>query len=106
MPQLDLNSLSIAELKTLQKSIAKAIAEYDGRKKAEARAVLEAHAKQLGFTLSELIEPTSIKKTRKPAKFKYRHPENPEMNWSGRGRKPRWFSDAVAAGKPPKSQAI
>ena len=55
MPNFDPNSLSISELKTFQKSIAKTIAEYNGRKKTEARAVLEAHAKRLGFTLSELI---------------------------------------------------
>jgi DNA-binding protein H-NS len=29
---------------------------------------------------------------------KYRHPENPDVTWSGRGRKPQWFVDALAAG--------
>ena len=105
MPQLDLNSLSIAELKTLQKSIAKAIAEYDGRKKSEARAMIEAHAKKLGFALSDLLELISAKTSRKPAKVKYQHPENPKVTWSGHGRRPRWYSDAVAVGKPPKSKA-
>ena len=23
-------------------------------------------------------------------KVKYRHPENPELEWTGRGRKPKW----------------
>lgn len=106
MPNLDLNTLSIAELKTLQKSIAKTINGYEERKKAEARSVLEAQARKLGFLLSDLLGPAFVKKIRKAAKFEYQNPENPEVTWSGRGRKPRWYSDAVAAGKPPEPKAI
>lgn len=30
---------------------------------------------------------------------KYRNPDNPSETWSGRGRKPRWMTDAMKAGK-------
>ena len=30
---------------------------------------------------------------------KYRHPENPELSWSGRGRRPAWIREAVEAGR-------
>jgi DNA-binding protein H-NS len=30
---------------------------------------------------------------------KYRHPENPDLTWSGRGRRPAWIRDAVEAGR-------
>lgn len=106
MTSIDLVSLSLAELKTLHKNVTKAIAEFTGRKKTEAMIALEARAKELGFSLGEL---TGGKKTRKssgPAGAKYRHPENPEMTWSGRGRQPGWFKDAVVAGKTPESMAV
>lgn len=34
-----------------------------------------------------------------PPAPKYRHPENPELTWSGRGRRPGWIRDAVGAGR-------
>ena len=30
---------------------------------------------------------------------KYRNPANAEQTWSGRGKRPRWFNDALKAGK-------
>lgn len=30
---------------------------------------------------------------------KYRHPENPDLAWSGRGRRPAWIREAVEAGR-------
>ena len=61
MTSINLDILSLSELKSLQKDIAKAIADFSGRKKTEAIAALEAHAKELGFSLAEL---TNGKKTR------------------------------------------
>jgi DNA-binding protein H-NS len=29
----------------------------------------------------------------------YRHPENADQTWSGRGRQPDWMKEALAAGK-------
>ena len=30
---------------------------------------------------------------------KYRNPANPEQTWTGRGKRPRWFSEALAKGR-------
>jgi DNA-binding protein H-NS len=106
MASINLNDLSLTELRSLQKEVAKAIAEFSDRKKTEAMTALEAHAKELGFSLSEL---TGVKKTRKssgPPGAKYRHPENPEVTWSGRGRQPGWFKAAIEAGKAPETMAV
>jgi DNA-binding protein H-NS len=105
MTDQDLNTLSLADLKVLQKKITKAIAEFDDRKKSAARVALEAHAKDLGYSLAEIME-TSAPRTRAAALPKYRHPENSSITWSGRGRKPHWFADALAAGKSPQSLMI
>lgn len=106
MAAIDLEKLSLSELKSLQKDIAKAIAEFDSRKKVEALGALEEHAKALGFSLAELTG-TKVRKARAGSGTpKYRHPENPDVTWSGLGRKPAWFAAAIAAGKAPDSMAV
>ena len=37
---------------------------------------------------------------------KFRNPANPEQTWTGRGKRPHWFSDALKAGKQPQDLAI
>ena len=106
MDSINLDSLSLTELKTLQKDVSRAISEFSSRRKTEAILALDAHARELGFSLVEL---TGLKKTRKssgPAGAKYRHPENPEMTWSGRGRQPGWFKEALGAGRSATSMVI
>jgi len=102
---VDLHALSLKELKALQSQVAKAIAEFDDRKKAEARAELEARARELGFSFAELAGVAQGRK-RSAAVAKYRNPADPSDTWSGRGRKPRWFADALKAGKSAESMAI
>ncbi len=106
MTQIDLHSLSLKELKQLQRDVERSIASYEYRQKSEARAKLEEQARAMGFTLAELLEGVEVKKTRAPAQAKYQHPENPALTWSGRGRKPQWFSAAIAAGKTPEDLSL
>ncbi len=98
MADFNLEAMSLKELRQLQKGLAKAISTYEDRHKAEARAKLEAIAKEMGYSLADLIG-VDVKITRAPAVAKYRHPENAALTWSGRGRKPLWLVDALAAGK-------
>ena len=39
-------------------------------------------------------------------KPKYRNPADPKTTWAGRGMQPRWFRDAIAAGKKEKDLLI
>lgn len=103
--KIDLNSLSLKELKDLQSQVAKAISGYEDRRKREALAELEEKAKALGFSLAELTGASSGRK-RSPSVAKYANPANAADTWSGRGRKPRWFSEALAKGKKPEDLAI
>lgn len=95
MTEIDLNELSLSDLKKLQKNVAKAIGSFEERRKSQARAELEEHARKLGFTLADFAG-----ETRKPAASvaKYRHPENADVTWSGRGRKPQWVANHLANG--------
>jgi DNA-binding protein H-NS len=105
MADVNLEEMSLKELRQMQKDLAKAISTYEDRHKAEARAKLEAIAKEMGYSFAELIG-VEVKTTRAPAVAKYRHPENAAVTWSGRGRKPLWFVESLEAGKAPEELAI
>lgn len=102
---VDINSLSLKELKDLQTNVAKAIATFMDRKKKEAIAELEEIARGKGYSLAELLG-TSVPRKRAPATAKYANPLDAAETWSGRGRKPRWFVAALADGKTPEDLKI
>ena len=105
MTDFNLEAMSLKELRQLQRDLTKAISTFEDRYKAEARAKLEAIAKEMGYTLADLIG-VEVKTTRAPAVAKYRHPENAALTWSGRGRKPQWFVAALTSGKSADDLAI
>ena len=84
----DLNQMSLQELKRLQRDLERAIASFEQRQLAAARAELEARARELGFSLAELVSADggTAKSKRAAAQPRYRNPANPEETWSGRGR--------------------
>lgn len=98
--KIDLEKLSIEELTQLQKDVADAIREHERKKKREAIEELEAKARELGFaSLSDVVGDQNVKKRgRRKVAPKYRHPENKSLEWSGRGRTPHWFRDALESG--------
>ena len=104
MSDHDFDTMSLDELKRLKKDLDKAIANYDDRRKAEARRDLEEKAREYGFSLSELAD---VKTTKRAAVApKYRNPGNPEQTWSGRGRQPTWFREAIVVGMEPDDLKI
>lgn len=105
MIDFDLEALSLKDLKHLQKEVAKSISSFEDRKKAEARAALEEAAREMGFSLNQLVD-SEGKTKRAPAAAKYQHPENTDLTWSGRGRKPLWFVEALKDGKTAEDLAI
>lgn len=104
MSSLDFDTMSLDELKRLKKDLDKAIANYDDHRKAEAKRDLEEKAREYGFSLSELVEAKATK--RGAVASKYRNPGNPDQVWSGRGRQPVWFREAIVAGTEPDDLKI
>lgn len=102
---MDLNALPLKELKDLQTQVGKAIATFEDRKKKAALAELEDKARAMGFSLAELTGSAVVRK-RSPSVARYVNPADPSDTWSGRGRKPRWFISALAAGKSPEDLSI
>ena len=102
---IELSDLSLKELKALQARIEKEIAGFGQREKNRALEALEAKARELGFSLAELTG-TGPTRKRSASAPKYANPANAADTWSGRGRKPRWFAEALAAGKSESDLAI
>lgn len=99
MPKIELDSFKLEELEQLKADVEAAIQTAKIRRKQEALAAAQAQAQQFGFELSELVgDVKQTKSGRAPALPKYRHPENPSLTWSGRGRKPAWFTEAIEQG--------
>ena len=98
-----------AETEARLKEIAKAQSEYDGRRIKELRTEIEAMLAKEGYSLADLSDGKAGKKgggSKAKAPAKYRHPENPNVTWSGRGRQPSWYKEAIAAGASPEDMAI
>ena len=103
---MDLNVLSLVELKKLQDEVAVAIFNYEKRKKAEALAAVEEAARAAGFSLKELLSDESLAKGKTKAAPKYANPADPTQTWTGRGRKPKWVEELLASGKSLDDAAI
>jgi len=94
---IDLSKLSIEELESLAKDIQ---TEVVTRREAERQRVLgqmRELAAGLGLTLEEVVRLERGKGG--GGQVKYRHPKDPSLTWSGRGKRPAWINEALAAGK-------
>ena len=106
---VDIKSLNHNQLNDL---IAKAQVRQDELRKekvAKLREKVHALIKAEGYSFDDIFggarggKARRVKTTVAP---KYRNPANPEQTWSGRGKRPRWFNDALKAGKKEKDLAI
>ena len=74
------------------------------KRKEESAAISEIMELMLAKGLSEerLAEALGVQKKRvdagKKAPVKYRHPSDKSKEWSGRGKRPRWFTEAIEQG--------
>ncbi len=101
---MNLDKMDREELQDLQRRVGAALKNYDDRQKKEAQAKLESMAKDMGYSLSDFASGKKGKASGGVPKFV--HPENPGKTWSGRGRQPQWFKDAIASGKSESDLAI
>lgn len=100
---INLETLSLAELRDLRNKVEKAISSYEDRRRKEALAAVELAAREHGFNLAEL---TGAKPARSRIAAKYANPADPSQTWSGRGRKPRWIQEYLESGKPIEDLSI
>ena len=107
MRDIDIESLSHAELLKLKKNVDKAITVGVKRKKVVALVAAKKIAAHYGFSLEELLQtgpdPKGVTRSKVP---KYKHPQDPAITWSGLGRKPAWVRKALEAGTSLESLSI
>ena len=89
----DLSNYSFDQLKDLQTQIKNNIASREKDAIANVQQQILTLAESVGMTVAQLMN-IKGKKTGKPVKTvepRYRHPDSPELQWTGRGRKPHWI---------------
>ncbi|MBM3603278.1 MAG: H-NS histone family protein [Alphaproteobacteria bacterium] len=93
---IDFESMSLKELRDLQKAVGRQIDGFEAKKKEQAMAAIQQAAEEHGFSLKELfVEGKAAKAT---VAAKYANPENSSETWTGRGRQPRWVKGHLDAG--------
>jgi DNA-binding protein H-NS len=109
---MELSTLSLSELQKLKIRIEKEIDSRNKIQRGRAMDEIKSIVAKYGLKLDEVIEnsvtrkprSSAAKKTAKaaktPAAILYRHPDSPELTWSGgRGRRPRWIKEWEASGR-------
>jgi len=98
---IDLSALGLKELTDLQKQVEQEIPRRTAAEKLRALDDLKALAIQHGFDLQELLGAGAKPGQKKrgptgPVAAKYHSKDG--KTWTGRGRKPQWVNDHLAAG--------
>lgn len=104
---MDISALSLAQLKDLLTQIPAEIKRREKDEKANLLKDLEKLAAERGFSLSDVIEGgAATKKAKGTVAVKYRHPDNADLAWTGRGRQPKWIVEFIANGGSLESLAV
>lgn len=102
----DLTKLSEKDLAKLSADIDKELKSREKGKRDTARKAAEAAAKKHGFSLTDLVGAAKGGARKPAAPAKYRNPADAKQTWSGRGRQPAWYKEAVSAGTDPKALEV
>ena len=94
---IDLENMSPQELDALIARAAEAKRTVQKRRINDVRKKLAQIAKDEGYSIEELFG-GGRKGGKTAGAIKFANPANPAQTWSGRGKRPNWFKDALAAG--------
>lgn len=91
---------SLSQLRTLEAQVVEELKKRHFLGISQAREQILHIARGAGISVEELLSgkvPRESKSGSLPSK--YRHPDEPTHQWSGRGRQPTWVKNWVASGK-------
>ena len=94
MKDAALEKMTVKELTDLQRRVESMIVVKQDRERVELRDKIQALAKEHGFEVSELFSGRGKGRAKSSGVVKYRNPDDASQTWSGRGRKPKWISEA------------
>jgi len=102
MPKINISLMSSSELQTLRSEIDAEIARRQN--KMAAIEEIKRLAQEKGLKVEDLLAELGGSKVRArkemaPVPARYRNPDNTAQTWSGRGKRPIWLNEAMAAGK-------
>ena len=103
---IDLTGMSRKDLEKLKADVEKTLRDLSKTEMKEAKKAAEKAAAKFGFTLNELTGSANKGGKKAAAAPKYANPDDASQTWSGRGRQPQWYKDAIAAGKSPEKMEI
>lgn len=98
---MDLSAMSVAQLNELLQKIPAEIKRRAAQEKVQVMNELKKVAQKHGYSLEQLLGKEA--KTRGPKSggtvaVKYRHPKDAALQWTGRGRQPKWVEAWVSGG--------
>lgn len=100
---MDLSSLSVKDLRVLQEQVKQEIKKREYDDVIKAREQIMAIAQSVGIPLKELMagQGRAAKSGIVVAKVavRYRHPTDVSLQWTGRGRQPKWVQEWLTSGQ-------
>lgn len=104
---MNLEDMSREDLIDLRAQIDIQLEKREAKRKTDAIKAVEEAAEKFGFSLEELATVTGKRKGGLMKGVpKYAHPEDKTQTWTGKGRKPKWFDEALAAGITPEQMEV
>ena len=101
---IELENLNVDELRAITESAQQLIHQMQHQSLFEAYIQFEQIAKDANSSIEEILKAgESLEKKRS---IKYRNTANSDETWTGRGRKPTWLVEALAAGSSLEDFAI
>lgn len=97
MKDVQLDKLTIKDLKELRSKVDRAIASRQTDERNNLKERFREMAEEAGLSLNEVFGGGRSTKGRTVA-AKFANPENPSETWSGRGRQPNWLSAKLKSG--------
>jgi DNA-binding protein H-NS len=105
---VDIKNLNHNQLNDLISKAQERQTELRKEKVGKLREKVHALIKAEGYTFDDIFgtKPTKTRRASGPVAAKYRNPADTEQTWSGRGKRPRWFNEALKAGKKEKDLLV
>lgn len=108
---ISLDGMNRNQLERLQDRVTKQLEKLDVAERKAALAAAQRAAKAYGYDLLELTNKSTRArsapaKRKSASKPKYANPDNKAQTWSGLGRQPQWFKEAIGSGMKREDLAI
>lgn len=104
---IEFSDLTTKQLEEIRDRLDKEIRKAHDRDRHEILAAAQQMAKERGLSLDEVLYGRKREAPRRGVvPPRYRNPEDHKVTWSGRGRKPAWFTDALERGVSEEAMEI